>query len=352
MSAEERAGGPFWIDRSLYEKDLKSSYVERFEPRTLIQFAVLLPFRVPARGLYVTLFPERDIAHTFLFHEIQVLEEIPEGVLGGDVLKLPQEKTRVEMAYVTAEELCWDDAKEEEGVHLMQEVFNTLVAGLNVVLTGYMLATQHIAAHRVTAEMIGPLYFGRFVPLDRWEEARVGGYLVHKEPLAPGREELTSAELERWKDYCNEMSQGENPFLVVRQIALTADRHLRDGSYSEAVVFAQTGVEVFLWSVYAALCSAEGKNAPPDVSFKALVKTEMPPRLGGNWSLTDNRFPAAKWYQQTYDLRNRIVHGGRFATKEQAAEALSAADEFYEWVVSRIEGRRKKYPRLASLVSY
>lgn len=349
MSSVEQTSGPFLIDKVLFDTEIKRSYITQFEPETMIQFAVLLPFRIPARGLCMTVFPERHVGQTFLFHEIQVIQEIPEGVLGTDLIKLPQDKTRVEMAYITSEELIWDNAKEEQGVHLMQEVFHALLAGLNTVLTGYVLATHHGAVHRVTEEMLGPVYFGRFVPLRKWDQTRLGGYLVN-EPLLPERDEVTAAQVERWKDRCNELSKGENQFLIVQEIALTADRLLRQGLYPEAVVHAQTAVEVFLWSVYGALCSTEGKTVPPDMPFITLVKAEMPSRLGGNWSLKDSRYPTAQWFLKTYELRNRIVHGGRFPTKEEAAEAISAADEFRDWVVSRIEANRTKYSHLASQV--
>lgn len=344
--ADEDKKDFFIINKDSFEKDFRKLYEEHFHPTSLIQFAFVLPFRLPANGLHFTTFPDKDIAHTFVFAQLGTIEEIPEGVLGSGQVRLPMGRTRVEMAFISARQIVWDDEKEEEGVALMQRTFDYLLEGLNVVLTAYILATSDATAQRVTQEMIGPLYFGRFVSLDNWEDARLGGYMNPKEPLIPARDALSAQEIQRWKEYFDRL--GSEPLLLAKELDLSAARYGRQGLYPEAVIYAQVSVEVLVHLLYANLCSAEGKNVPPEIPFISIIKKEMPRRLGGNWNLNNERFPVGKWYKRTYELRNRIVHAGYNPTREETAEALNDAEEFREWLVSRATEKRKKYPKLAS----
>jgi hypothetical protein len=336
----------FRINQESFESDFRNLYEGRFQPRYLVQFSVLLPYCIPVSGAHFTTFPSATAAHTFLFDQVQATEEVPAGVLSRAQARIPVGRTRVEMALVTADDTAWRSLENEEIMSLMEETFGDLLRNVNVVLTAYLLSTSDVSVYRVTREMIGFVYFGRLVHLGHWADAKRVGFLnLVRDPLTrPDRLEWKA--IEKWRESFNRMR--EDAFRVAREVELAASRHLTQGMYPESVVYAQVSVEVFLNKVYAILCAAEGKTVLDDLPFMSMVKSEFPPRLGGNWAIATPGTPAGKWHQDTYVLRNRIIHAGYFPVLGETELALKAADEFREWVVSRILERRKRYPDLAS----
>jgi hypothetical protein len=336
----------FRINAKSFESDFRTLYEGRFQPRYLVQFAVLLPYRIPVSAVHFTTVLNETAAHTFVFDQVQVIEEVPAGVLSRGQAPIPTGRTRVEMALVTADDTAWMSLENEELMSRMEHTFGELLRSLNVVLTAYLLSTSDVSVSRVTREMVSFVYFGRVVQIGHWAGAKRVGFLnVVRDPLTRP-EQLDWPAIAKWKESFDRMEK--DPFRVAREVEFAATRHLTQGMYPESVVYAQVSVEVFLSKVYAILCATEGKTVLDEIPLRSMVKSEFPPRLGGNWTVATRGTPVGKWHQDTYALRNRIIHAGYYPVLEETEGALKAADEFREWVVSRILEKRKRYPELAS----
>ncbi|WP_026074064.1 hypothetical protein [Anaerococcus obesiensis] len=68
--------------------------------------------------------------------------------------------------------------------------------------------------------------------------------------------------------------------------------------------------------------------------------------MGGIWDITREETPIYNWYNNTYKLRNRIVHGGYFPTFYEADIAIISAMEFSEYIFNRVRTKKKVYSKL------
>lgn len=123
------------------------------------------------------------------------------------------------------------------------------------------------------------------------------------------------------------------------------------GEEGQAVILANTSCEVLLDAVLALLmwddgCSFESA-VPAFEEGKVLrrIRTELTPRLKGNWS-TDTG-SVGNWYDATYRLRHRVIHAGYSPSRIEAKRALSAGIGLQRFVMDRIACRRMIYPRAA-----
>ena len=80
-----------------------------------------------------------------------------------------------------------------------------------------------------------------------------------------------------------------------------------------------------------------------NTAFITMVKTEIPKRLGGSWDFTRNNTPIYNWYEYTYMLRNKIVHGSRRIEYKGADDSIKYANEFLSWINSLIKQKKKQY---------
>jgi hypothetical protein len=73
------------------------------------------------------------------------------------------------------------------------------------------------------------------------------------------------------------------------------------------------------------------------------ITRELPKRLGASWSTADG--PVGEWYEASYRLRHRIVHGAYWPTHPEAVRALRAAQEMHTFAFDQIAAKRNVYPR-------
>ena len=146
--------------------------------------------------------------------------------------------------------------------------------------------------------------------------------------------------------------QRSNPLSLWRERWLEARRaHEVLGEEGQAVILANTSCEVLLDTILALLMWEEEETvesaAPVFGEGKMLrrVNQEITPRLGGSWST--ERGPVGDWYQHTYRLRHRVVHGGYAPSVSEGSAALNSAVRLHEFVMNRIVERRTTYPRAA-----
>lgn len=127
-----------------------------------------------------------------------------------------------------------------------------------------------------------------------------------------------------------------------------------DGDVRPAVVAAQSAAETML-NVLLLMMMWEEETAPQDAArvladprFAARVRSEFPPRLGGNWGTGG---PVGDYEVSLLHLRNRVVHSSHCPTREEAERALTALFDLERFVADRLaeDRNRTRCARTATL---
>jgi len=334
----------FALNRHNFAQKYLPVYQQFFIPKFIIQFRTLLPFNVPLHKGGFSILNENKTAYTFCFHNVQV--EKPVDVtpdLKAETVSVFVSK--VEMALVS------ENVLEVNGEKQISEYFDELLRGLNIFLLGYVIFTKDDDVCAVSKEMLIPASLFRFVELPDWDNAKVGLLIVH--PNFPYQKEALGQEIaKRILNYVNIVNRNLNPFVLSEELALLARRSLKNGLYREAVLYAQSNVETFLKTLLSQFLIREGYNQASiatyleEKSFKGIVQSEFHCRLGGKWNLEEENTEIGKWWNKTYEIRNRIAHGGYFPSYEEAYTAVNAAEQFRQYVISLIKKQKKKYPEI------
>lgn len=67
--------------------------------------------------------------------------------------------------------------------------------------------------------------------------------------------------------------------------------------------------------------------------FKKRIDSEIPKILGGQWNVKNEKTVVGAWYIKTYELRNRIVHGGYTPDDSEIFTAVSCEYDFINYVI-------------------
>ena len=157
-------------------------------------------------------------------------------------------------------------------------------------------------------------------------------------------------EMRKW----GESQLQRSPLILWRERWLAARRcHEVLGEEGLAVVHANTSCETLLDVVLGLLLWEE--SVPPrdaakiytDQKTMARITKNLQPRIGGNWSTAKG--PISNWFNRTYRLRHKVVHGGYLPSIKEASSALEGAFEFHNFIFDRLAEVRTKYPRTALL---
>lgn len=361
MESEKQSSTPgaedqdlrYALNRSSYETHYRPTY-ERMGilPRYLVQFPVVLPFHIPFRQGSCYSFELSDqLACTLQFGVISSQENIQAGITGPSAATMTVHRTRVEMTYVVTA-----DEPPQSTTDALSVTFDLLVSKLNAIIAAYLVATKDYRVHAVTKEMFqwGSLY--RIIPTANWMDFQVGLFLLHAE-VPYEAPELSEETTERIAHLAWAIGKDVNPFLLSEQLALSGRRNLAYGNYREAVIEMQTSVETFLSVLLTELLRKDGwdKSAIDahfaSTGFATRLRRDFHSRLGGKWSTVEIGTPIGEWYERTYLMRNRIIHGGYRPTLDEANEALAAALDLRVYVVGLLSERRQEYQALLDLLS-
>ncbi|MCR4429262.1 MAG: hypothetical protein NUV68_08035 [Caldiserica bacterium] len=305
----------FALNRNNFAQKYLPVYQQFFTPRFIIQFRTLLPFNVPLHRGAFSILNENKTAHTFCFHNVKV--EKPVDVSPDLKVKTVHVfVSKVEMALVSENVL---EANDDEKI---SNHFDELLRGLNIFLLGYVIFTKDEDVCTVSKEMLIPVSLFRFVELPDWENSKAGLFIVHPNFPYP-KEALEEETAKRILDYVHIVNRTKNPFVLSEELALLARRSLKNGLYREAVLYAQSNVENFLRTLLSQFLIRDGYDQASAAScleektFKRMVQSEFHCRLDGKWNLEDENTEIGKWWRKTYELRNRIAHGGYFPSHEE-----------------------------------
>jgi hypothetical protein len=335
----------FAIEEPDYRDGFEEYYRQWFVPRTLYQFPVHLPFHIPLEpGRCITIGLD-DAAITFVFHPLERDSDlgIDPGSIEGQPEAIPVVRSRVEMIYATAE-----GHENEEAI--LSEVFDELLAELNVLIVAYIVLHKDVRAHRVSQEMLQFACLWRRVAIDGWS-TRTGLFILHHDVPFVARD-LDDREALRLIRYQMVVRDERNPFVRSAELHAGAVRQFRDGFYREAVISGQSAIEALLGSLYEEMLKIEGMTEVEAAqereqrAFMKMVRSDFASRIGGKWDTSRPTSDVGRWFQAAYALRNSIVHGGHHPEYEETSEALDAIHELIGYVTQLVQRHDGRYEAL------
>jgi hypothetical protein len=124
------------------------------------------------------------------------------------------------------------------------------------------------------------------------------------------------------------------------------------GQTVESIVTYQIAAESLLWETWRMLMVDDGASsseivllAAKDIPFKQLLTKELPAKLGGSWDVTRSASKIGCYWQNLYQVRNQIVHGG-FEPPELAANlAHMGYRALRDHLEARLRAKCRAYPR-------
>jgi len=347
----------FVINKESYPTKLQAIYegIEPpFKPKTLVQFAIILPFHTSIPDGVCASYQDENYIVTLCYSTVATPEIMLSGVISDkEGLAMPRYRTRVEMVFATLDEVELTADETDRNRQTITHIFDTCLNYVNELLKAYIVATKDQRVHRVTRQHLQPRALWRKINVDNWDDAGLGIFILHmevpfaKDPLS--QDDFTNLLRHAW------MLKGNiNPFMFASELIVNSRRYLNEGFYQEAVIYAQLSVEMTLRRLYEQLLiEGEGKTqaeveATREDPFISIVKGAFMPRIGGNWNINDTKHQIGRWYKNTYLIRNKVIHEGYFPTFEEADEAVYAATELRYHIVPLVKKKSKKYPKLSS----
>lgn len=127
------------------------------------------------------------------------------------------------------------------------------------------------------------------------------------------------------------------------------------GDYELALIALQTSMERRVFVIRALLMIDDGANsaavtAANDDGFKSAFNNLGHRLQGGTWDATDTTKPVGRYWRDLYMLRNKIAHGGRSVTRDDAQQAFDAHRELQEDIERRLLEKKTIFPRTAVAV--
>jgi tetratricopeptide (TPR) repeat protein len=231
--------------------------------------------------------------------------------------------------------------------------FHRSMSALNLFLEAFAIAREKDWIRPVSTRELRPtVAIGRLDLEGNWTYQ--GPMLIHPDakpsplgsrPVAQHVEELNQA---------LELILSAAPFIRARQWRARAERRKYEGDAADSIISFQVAAETMLYELWGLLLLEEG-TAPQEVDkrreeqpFKALLTSQLAPRLGGSWDLTLERQPVGRYWVDLYKLRNRIVHGGYRPHDEDAEKAERAYLNLERYVDERLRAKGKQYPATLS----
>ena len=86
------------------------------------------------------------------------------------------------------------------------------------------------------------------------------------------------------------------------------------------------------------------------MSITARVKRQYASRLGGNWTL-DGLGPIAQWRRCILDVRNGVLHAGRFPTSREVKLAGDAVPVINSFLTGRLVANWREYPKTMAVLA-
>jgi hypothetical protein len=221
---------------------------------------------------------------------------------------------------------------------------------LDLMIQAYRTYSKELVP-RLSREQLPPLIPFATRPAlgpPRWDGLSL--FLIHFNVGAFAEDELNADARDALNLYLEALSR-DHPFVLFSEWSLDAEIAFRvEGRFGDCIVDAETAVETLLDALLSVLLwedSVDPEEAAREafsMPFARRVRTQFPPRLGGDWRTRGGRV-LTRWYEDLARVRHRVVHSGYRPSREEAAAGMDAAAEVESFVRGRVLDRRDDYPR-------
>lgn len=232
----------------------------------------------------------------------------------------------------------------------LNQVFDYAIEHMNDTISSLAAINKDPTISRVNITMLEPFTLIFLVDSCDWKPKETVAFLVNHHRYPVRKELISDSEvLEEMDKMARLLKSGENPFMAVDKLNNSAGWHLHQGHYREAVIIAQTALEVFIIKLLTSLLEEEGESKKQITNilnggFINIIQHQFKKRIGGAWNINKGGGYCRRWYIHTYSLRNHIVHNGGEIGKPEAEIATHTVDDFYKYISRLVKKQKKKYP--------
>lgn len=347
----------FYYDKGNYLWELKPKLeADYFSPKLIIQFGLVLPFFLPLPDKS-ELFNEIsvDTVCYFMFSDIKEKRNVYVGSYQNDGTQIEIKRTRVEVTYAFKRRKSFSNKSETE---LTSDVFDQSLHLLNNVIQSYVVKTKDSKVYRLTKESFDFSIIVRISNGDNYKELNT--FLFNLHPQAPDTTSthLTFEEADEIMKFLPVVDRKANPFITVNEILIEARRSFNSGNYKQAIINAQTSVEVFMFLIYREFLKQEEfpigeiDYKSDRMRFKSLVEDQLKQRLGGDFNVDNPKSRVGQWWLNTYLCRNKVVHEGYYPSFKECDNAIYYATDVIEYVLELLnrEKNKSKYAGIRKFV--
>lgn len=333
----------FLIGEDLFYSQIEPLYKNvKFDINRFLEFEISLPFQLALEDKSLFSFKKENcILH--YFYKIREREEVM-----VEHKDLPVKKYYTSV--IVAISYNFNIYKEEAYENIQNKLFDYSLEELNKQIIAYTTCAKDDRCFRVTKEMLFPIIVMNLVNLEEIKNEE-SIFMLHMD-VPYKKESLKQENIYECLRIYNIYNEKLNPLIHSESYVLKARRKFREGFYDEAVISIQTSIEILIRIIYreVLICSdiseLDIEKILEDESFMSIVKKKLAKYIGGIWDITRKETPICNWYNNTYKMRNKIVHGGYFPTFNETDIAISAAMEFREYIFKRVREKKKVYSKL------
>lgn len=333
--------------------------IERYiSPRSVLQFAVVLPFYLPFReNTHVTYKIKANEVANFHFTSIKNVEKVYSGEFKELPFEMDNKLTRVEMTFCTQYKVNEKDLNETEDNEYLSGIFDLLLIKLNNVIDSYRIKQHDTQPYHITKEMLDPSILYRLCEGQYLQVICEGILNLSFNKLDKTRSIMSTDETRKVMDFIHVVGGKKNPFIYAVNLKLDAQRYFKRGYYQDCIITIQTSLESFFANLYKEFLICEGHQEQEassklnNMRFKNLIIHQFSKRIGGKFDIEDTQSIIGDWWNNTYNLRNKIVHEGYSPIYMETQVGLHSGLDVFPYVYQLLQSVEIK-EKYASITRY
>lgn len=339
----------FRLNKRIYNDEFLPRYND--EVKYLIQFCIVLPFYIPIIDNNVITIKNENNYLSFDFSKKCKDESSLYNTSNINKFKVERNISKVEMTFAETSNI--NNVTQE----YIDNYFKLLLERLNQIILAYKIQSKNQEMFLIREEMLSPAVIYRVIDVQKWNE-EPGLLLLHMS-MPYNEVALDGKQIDELIRHCEIVINNLNPFANVVDYMVSAKRFMNHGFYEDSVINTNIAVESYIRNMYKYFLTLENpdfddekiNNLLEEKPFKSIITKEMHKRLGGTWDVTKEGSVIKNWYDETYLLRNKIIHGTRKINREQVEVAWNRANELFEYIKKLVIVKKKQFPELYNFLS-
>lgn len=357
MSSEDY----FYFNKEKYLHELKPEMEKYyFAPEILFQFGLVLPYYIPFSEQTVLFYKvnSEEVCH-LAFTSAWDKKTIFTGTYSNNGTQIDIKRTRVEVTYIFKNDINIFNYEDEDSLQdFLVNVFDMSLSKVNNVVEAYLVKTKDSKVHKLNKEHFDISSLFRISNGHNYNELKSILFTIHMNAPNINSENLSYSKTNEIMSYVDVVENNLNPFVAGNEFMIEARRKFSYGSYREAIIDAQTSVEIFMYNIYREFLKKEGltnektSEKSEKMRYKSLVEDQFVKRIGGDFNIMDYRTRVGKWWTKTYQYRNKIVHEGYSPSFKECDEAIYHANDVIEYIAELIYNpdNKHKYPDILKYI--